>query len=135
MDSKEDNKKILIYEELIKLSDSLTNYFAGELQDYLGLITFFEQIKSQITEITHKISLPKNYKFDNPDYLNLRPLYSFHSSFLDELKEIEEKINSDVLCTLKDFKEEFESDNKNNSKIYFIIKNGFKRRQQKNINI
>ena len=118
MDSKEDNKKILIYEELIKLSDSLTNYFAGELQDYLGLITFFEQIKSQIKEIIHKISLPKNYKFDNPDYLNLRPLYSFHSSFLDELKEIEEKINSDVLCTLKDFKEEFESDNKN---IYFSL--------------
>ena len=118
MDSKEDNKKLLIYEELIKLSDSLTNYFAGELQDYLGLITFFEQIKSQIKEIVHKISLPKNYKFDNPDYLNLRPLYSFHSSFLDELNEIEGKINNDVLCTLKDFKEEFESDNKN---IYFSL--------------
>ena len=113
MDSKEYNKKLLIYEELIKLSDSLTNYFAGELQDYLGLITFFEQMESQIKGIIHKISLPKNQKFENPDYLNLSTLYSFHSSFLDELNEIAGKINSDVLCTFKDFKEEFESDNKN----------------------
>ena len=118
MDLKDDNKKTLIYEELIKLAESFTNYFAGELQDFLGLITFFEQISSQIKEIVQKMKLPKNYKFDNPDYLFLKSLYYFHSSILDKLKEIPDKINTDVLSTLKNFKEEFESDNKN---IYFSL--------------
>ena len=74
MDLKDDNKKTLIYEELIKLAESFTNYFAGELQDFLGLITFFEQISSQIKEIVQKMKLPKNYKCDNPDYLFLKSI-------------------------------------------------------------
>ena len=85
MDLKDDNKKTLIYEELIKLAESFTNYFAGELQDFLGLITFFEQISSQIKEIVQKMKLPKNYKFDNPDYLFLKSLYYFHSSNISYL--------------------------------------------------
>ena len=103
----------LIKEDLINLINTITNYFAQELQDYLSLITFFEQVCSQIQEISSKMKMPKNFNLANPDYFNLNSFYNFHSLFLTNLKDIPERINGDVLSTLKNFKEEFELDNKN----------------------
>ena len=117
-DKKNENKINLIHEELIKLFENITNYFAVELQDYLGLINFFEQVSIGIKDISTKIKIPKTFNVNNPDFLNLNSFFNFHSLFLNNLNEIPDKINTDVLSTLKNFKEEFELDNKN---IFFSL--------------
>ena len=117
-EKEKEKKQNLIKEDLINLTNSITNYFAQELQDYLSLITFFEQVCTQFQEISSKVKLPKNFNSSNPDYLSLKSFYNFHSLFLNNIREIPEKINSDVLSTLKNFKEEFEFDNKN---IFFSL--------------
>ena len=110
---KNEDKKALIYKELILLLENITNYFSVESQDYLSLINFFEQLIAGYKEISEKIKIPKNFNFSNPDHLNLNSFYNFHSIFLNNIKEISEKIKTDILSTLKNYKEEFETDNKN----------------------
>ena len=108
-----ESKKSLIYDELNKFSKIITNYFAQEIQDYLNLINFFEQVSSELKEIHRKIKIPKYLNKNNSDNLNLNSFYSFHSSFLNKLMDIPEKINVEIISTLKKCKEEFESDNRN----------------------
>ena len=110
IDKKQKNN---IYEELIKIFENITNYFAAEHQDYFDLLTFFEDISSELKDISSKIKIPKNINLNNPDYFNVDPFYSFHSLFLNNIKKISEKINIEVLSVLKNYKEEFEKDNKN----------------------
>ena len=112
-DTKGQKEKNTIYEELIKIFENITNYFALEHQDYFDLLTFFEDISRELNEIFSKIKIPKNINPNNPDYLNVDPFYSFHSSFLNNIKQISEKINTDVLSLLKNSKDDFEKDNKN----------------------
>ena len=76
-DKKNGNKINLIQEELIKLFENITNYFAVELQDYLGLINFFEQISMENKDISAKIKIPKNFNENNPDLLTLNSFFLF----------------------------------------------------------
>ena len=107
------DKDTLICEELNQLTQILTNYYGAELQDYLGLISFFEKAISGFKEIYLKIKIPKNYNPNNSDFLDLNSFYSFQTSYLNKLKNIPDKIETDVLKTLKNFTDEFELDNKN----------------------
>ena len=115
---KDGKNKSLIYDGLINFSETITTYFAGELQDFLGLITFIDQVSLELKEVSSKINLPKNYNPENPDNLNINSFYSFQSTILNNIKNIPDKINNEVLSVLKGFKDEFESDNKN---IFFSL--------------
>jgi hypothetical protein len=106
-------KKIEILNELNNLSESITNYFAGQIQEFLGLTDFIEIMSSEFRDFSSKVKLPKNYKPENPDNLDIGPFYIFNSIFLDSMQIIPDKIDKEVLSILKAFKEEFESDNKN----------------------
>ena len=142
------NKKIEILNELINLSESIANYFAGQIQDFIGISNFIEQRSSEFRDFSSKVNLPKNYKKENPDNLVLGPLYALNSAFLKSIQIIPDKIDKEVLSILKAFKEEFEFDNKNiffslNSIIKKIsseneimkkIKNEFNEEKQKNEN-
>ena len=105
--------KIEILNELNNLSESITNYYAGQIQDFIGITNFIEQMTSEFREFSSKVKLPKNYKPENPDYLDIGPFYDINSIFLNSLQIIPDKIDKEVLSILKSFKEEFESDNKN----------------------
>ena len=106
-------KKIEILNELNNLSESITNYFAGQIQEFLGLTDFIEQMSSELRDFSSKVKLPKNYKPESPDNLDINPFYEVNSIFLSSMQVIPDKIDKEVLSLLKAFKEEFESDNKN----------------------
>jgi len=110
--------KIEILNELNNLSESITNYFAGQIQEFLGITDFIEQMSSGFRDFSSKVKLPKNYKPENPDNLDINPFYAVNSIYLNSMQVIPDKIDKEVLSILKAFKEEFESDNKN---IFFSL--------------
>lgn len=108
----ENNEKI-IYDELISLTENITNYFAGQLQDYFGLINYMEQLSLEFKTFSSKIKLPKGYlENKSKDNLAINCFYDFHCFLCSDFKIISEKIKSEILSPLQNFKAEFESDNK-----------------------
>ena len=74
----ENNEKI-IYDELISLTENITNYFAGQLQDYFGLINYMEQLSLEFKTFSSKIKLPKGYlENKSKDNLAINCFYDFH---------------------------------------------------------
>ena len=117
-DENKENNKSLVLKELSNFSDTLTNYFSVESQDYLNLIIFIEQIASQLNEFS-KIKIPNKYDQNKPeDSLNLNSFYIFQKKILDKMKAIPTKIKDEIVSTLNKCKDEFESDNK---MIFFSI--------------
>ena len=112
-DGDQENNKSLVLKELSNFSDTLTNYFSVESQDYLNLILFIEQIASQLNEFSSKIKIPNKYDQNKPDdCLNLNSFYIFQKKILDKMKAIPIKLKDEILSTLNKCKDEFESDNK-----------------------
>ena len=110
---KNESKLNLILDELISLSESITNYFAGQLQDYLSLITYLQQLSSEFNSFGSKIKLPKSYTENkSPNNLGINSFFDLHSYLNNDIHQISEKINKNILTPLQSFKGEFESDNK-----------------------
>ena len=108
-----DNDINIIYDELISLTENITNFFAGQLQDYTSLINYMEQISSEFNIFCSKIKLPKNYtEQKSQDYLGINCFFDCHCLLRSDFQTISEKIKADILAPLQDFKSEFESDNK-----------------------
>ena len=113
MEKNNENNEKIIYDELISLTESVTNYFAGQLQDYSGLINYMEQISSEFKSFFSKIKLPKGYlENKTQDNLSINCFYDFHCFLCSDFKIISEKIKTEILSPLQNFKAEFESDNK-----------------------
>ena len=113
MEKNTENNEKIIYDELISLTENITNYFAGQLQDYSGLINYMEQLSSEFKTFSSKIKLPKGYlENKSKDNLSINCFFDFHCFLCSDFKVISEKIKSDILSPLQNFKAEFESDNK-----------------------
>ena len=109
----EDKIDILLNDELISLLENITNYFAGQLQDYIGLINYLENISLEFKTFCSKIKLPKAYLENaSKDNLGINCFYDFHCFLCGDFQNISEKIKTDILSPLQSFKVEFESDNK-----------------------
>ena len=113
MEKNIENNENMIYDELISLTENISNYFAGQLQDYIGLINYMEQVSSEFKILCSKIKLPKNYMENkSKDTLGINCFYDFHCFLCADFQAISEKIKTDILSPLQNFKAEFESDNK-----------------------
>ena len=113
MEKNIENNENIIYDELISLTENISNYFAGQLQDYIGLINYMEHISSEFKILCSKIKLPKNYMENkSKDTLGINCFYDFHCFLCADFQAISEKIKTDILSPLQNFKAEFESDNK-----------------------
>ena len=113
MEKNLENNLNIIYDELISLTGNVTNYFAGQLQDYTGLINYMEQMSSEFKSIFSKIKLPKSYtEKKSQDYLGINCFFDFHCFLCGDFQEISEKIKTEIISPLQNFQSEFESDNK-----------------------
>ena len=103
----------IIKEELSSLTESITNYFAGQLQDYTSLINYMEQMSLEFKTVFSNIKLPKSYsEKKSQDYLGINCFFDFHCFLCGDLQEISEKIKTDIISSLQSFQSDFESDNK-----------------------
>ena len=113
MEKNLENNLNIIYDELLSLTGNVTNYFAGQLQDYTGLINYMEQMSSEFKSIFSKIKLPKSYtEKKSQDYLGINCFFDFHCFLCGDFQEISEKIKTEIISPLQNFQSEFESDNK-----------------------
>lgn len=113
MEKNLENNLNIIYDELLSLTGNVTNYFAGQLQDYTGLINYMEQMSSESKSIFSKIKLPKSYtEKKSQDYLGINCFFDFHCFLCGDFQEISEKIKTEIISPLQNFQSEFESDNK-----------------------
>ena len=113
MEKNLENNLNIIYDELLSLTGNVTNYFAGQLQDYTGLINYMEQMSSEFKSIFSKIKLPKSYsEKKSQDYLGINCFFDFHCFLCGDFQAISEKIKTDIISPLQNFQSEFESDNK-----------------------
>ena len=113
MEKNLENNLNIIYDELLSLTGNVTNYFAGQLQDYTGLINYMEQMSSEFKSIFSKIKLPKSYtEKKSQDYLGINCFFDFHCFLCGDFQEISEKIKTEIISPLQNFQFEFESDNK-----------------------
>ena len=113
MEKNLENNLNIIYDELLSLTGNVTNYFAGQLQDYTGLINYMGQMSSEFKSIFSKIKLPKSYtEKKSQDYLGINCFFDFHCFLCGDFQEISEKIKTEIISPLQNFQSEFESDNK-----------------------
>ena len=61
MEKNPENNINIIYDELMTLTENVTNYFALQLQDYTSLINYMEQMSLEFKSTFSKIKLPKSY--------------------------------------------------------------------------
>ena len=107
------NDANIIYDELITLTENISNYFASQLQDYASLINYMEQISSEFNSFSSKITLPKNYtEKKGQDNLGINCFFDFHGFLGSEFQAISKKIKAEIISPLQNFKSEFEADNK-----------------------
>ena len=103
----------IIEGELISLIENLSNYIAGQLQDYNNLINYMEQMSSEYNSFLSKVKLPKTYSENKSnDNLGINTFFDYHCFLCGDFQTISEKIKTDIISPLQSFKSEFESDNK-----------------------
>ena len=113
MEKNPENNINIIYDELLTLTENVTNYFALQLQDYTSLINYMEQMSLEFKSTFSKIKLPKSYsEKKSQDYLGINCFFDFHCFLCGDFQAISEKIKTDIISPLQNFQSEFESDNK-----------------------
>ena len=104
------NKKIIndeniIYNELIKLSSSLSKYITENVDNLKYLINFFNTISIEFN------NFGKDVKFPNFSS-NLSFFYESQKSIIEKIKQISNLIKNDIIDPLIIFKDSYEKDNR-----------------------
>ena len=109
----EDNKSIC--SQLISFQSLLTEQYNTDIKKITSLLNFFEKISSEFNQIYLNFSTYSNYQKNSEKFFinNIcQSFYNFHIQIFNKLKEIIEKINSEIITPLKKAKKSIEKDNK-----------------------
>ena len=108
------NDESPIYNELLKISNLLPNYFEENIQNILNLIKYFDNVSLEFNNFGNKIIIPnvtlnsKDYSFKN----NLAIFYDSQLSFLSKIKQISPSIKKDIIEPLLILKDNYEKEKK-----------------------
>ena len=108
------NDESPIYNELLKISNLLPNYFEENIQNILNLIKYFDSVSLEFNNFGNKIIIPnvtlnsKDYSFKN----NLAIFYDSQLSFLSKIKQISPSIKKDIIEPLLILKDNYEKEKK-----------------------
>ena len=108
-----ENKSIC--SQLISFQSLLTEQYNTDIKKITSLLNFFEKISSEFNQLYLNFSTYANYQKNSEKFLinNIcQSFYNFHFQIFDKLKEIIEKINSEIITPLKKAKKSIEKDNK-----------------------
>ena len=105
-----DNKKSIneenhIYNELIKMSSSLSSHFTENMQNIVNIIDFFNSISLEFKNFGKGIKFPKNVS-------KLSFFYESQISFTGKINQISNLIKNGIIDPLTIYKDNYEKDNK-----------------------